>query len=436
MQTIIDQLIADFHERQLPEMTRRQIRLPWIQGKIDTVIGMRRSGKTWFLYQVMRELLQEGFPADALLYLNFEDERLMPITPSDLHHIPDTFYRRYPHLKERQCVYFFDEIQNVQGWESFVRRLLDSENVHICLTGSSARLLSTEIATSLRGRSLATEIFPFNFAEFLEHAGIDSKMDKQPGSRRRALLENRFSAYLETGGFPEVQGLEKNHRIRVLQEYLDVVVLRDLIERHGISNVTALRYMIRHLMNSSACLFSVQKFHNDLKSQGIACGKNTLHEFFNYLADVYLFFPVCIHSGSERSRMVNPRKVYAVDTGMIRACSRSTSPDWGRLLENFVFMELRRRTGRIEYYRTQSGREVDFYVSYTSGKISLIQSTAKMEDEKTAEREISALSEAMEECRLSEASIVTFNTANKLQTNSGLIHVVPAWWWALMSVNQ
>jgi uncharacterized protein len=431
MQTIIDQLIADFHERDLPDLTRRQARLPWLPGKIDTVMGMRRSGKTWFLYQVMLDLVQEGFPWESLLYLNFEDERLMPITTSDLQQIPDTFYRRYPYLKDRQCVYFFDEIQNIPGWERFVRRLLDSENAHICLTGSSAKLLSTEIATSLRGRSLATEIFPFSFAEFLDHAGIDRRMDRHPGSRRRALLENRLTAYLDAGGFPEVQGLEGYYRVRVLQEYLDVVVLRDLIERHKISNVVALRYMIRHLMNSPSGLFSIQKFYNDLKSQGIACGKNTLHEFFDYLSDAYLFFPVLIHSDSERSRMVNPRKVYAVDTGMIRACSRSTSPDWGHLLENFVFMELRRRTWRIEYYLTQSRREVDFLAVDSSGKISLIQSAASMEDKKTAFREINALSEAMDECRVTEATIVTFNTEKHVKTASGHINILPAWKWAL-----
>ena len=432
MQTLIEQLIADFQERTLPHMTRRQAVLPWLPGKIDCVIGMRRSGKTWFLYQVMRELLLEGFPPEALLYLNFEDERLLPLTAPDLQQIPDTYYRRYPNLKNRQCAYFFDEIQNIQGWERFVRRLLDSEDAHICLTGSSAKLLSTEIATSLRGRSLATEVFPFSFAEFLEHCGIDSTLENQPGSKRRALLENKLSAYLDSGGFPEVQGLERHYRISILQEYLDVVVLRDLVERHRISNVVSLRYMIRHLMNSPAALFSVQKFYNDLKSQGIPCGKNTLHEFFDFLSDAYLFFPVYIRTDSERSRMVNPRKVYAIDTGMIRACSRSTSPDWGHLLENFVFMELRRTTRQIEYYRTESGREVDFCITDRSGNISLIQSAAAMEDPRTAVRETNALSEAMDECQVAEATIVTLNTEKYLDTESGRIHILPAWKWALM----
>ncbi len=431
MQTILEQLIADFHERELPSLTLRQTDLPWLPGKIDAVIGMRRSGKTWFLYQHMKRLIDAGVSRECLLYLNFEDERLLPMTTSDLQQITMAFYRRNPHLKSRECVYFFDEIQNIQGWEQFLRRLLDTEKAHICLTGSSAKLLSTEIATSLRGRSLATEIFPFSFAESLEHAGIGQKDTKPPGAKRRALLENRFQAYLTTGGFPEVQEIEAHYRTGILQNYLDVVVLRDLIERHNISSVVPLRYMIRHLLNAPAGLFSVQKFYNDLRSQGIPCGKNTLHEFLDYLTDAYLFFQVYIHADSPRARMVNPRKIYAIDTGLVRACSRKTTPDWGHLLENFVFMELRRQKVGIEYYRTQKGREVDFYITTADGTEHLIQVAAELGDQKTIQRETTALNEAMAECGHSKATILTFATEDHLTTASGQIHVLPAWKWAL-----
>ncbi len=431
MQTILDQLIADFQERDLPALTPRQTDLPWLPGKIDAVIGMRRSGKTWFLYQNMARLIGQDVPRECLLYLNFEDERLLPMTASDLTQIPAAFYRRAPHLKDEQCYYFFDEIQNIQGWDRFLRRLLDTEDTHICLTGSSAKLLSTEIATSLRGRALATEIFPFSFAESLEHAGIGQKDTKPPGAKRRALLENRFYAYLTVGGFPEVQNIEEHYRISVLQNYLDVVVLRDLVERHRLSNTVPLRYMIRHLLNAPAGLFSVQKFYNDLRSQGIPCGKNTLHEFLDYLTDAYLLFPVCIHTDSERARMVNPRKVYAIDTGLVRACSRRITPNWGHLLENFVFMELRRRTVDITYYRTAKGREVDFYLTDPDGASRLIQVATEIKEEKTRRRELAALTEAMTECRLSEATIVTLETEEHLKTEAGHIRVLPAWKWAL-----
>jgi len=392
---------------------------------------MRRSGKTWFLFQVISDLLEGETPKESILYLNLEDERLLPMTASELHLIPDMYFRRYPAARDRSCIFLFDEIQNVPGWEQFVRRLLDTENIHICLTGSSAKLLSREIATSLRGRSLATEIFPFSFSESLNNSGINTEDTRRPGAKKRALLENRMRTYLIEGGFPEVQNLVGEYRIRILQDYLDVVILRDLVERHRISNTVPLRYMIRHLMNAPASLFSVNKFYNDLKSQGISCGKNTLHEYLDYLSDAYLFFQVYVHSRSERARMVNPRKIYVIDTGLINACSRNTRPEWGHLLENFVFMELRRLYDTIEYYKTDNGHEVDFFVTDRQGRELLIQVAAEMEISVTRLRELKALIEAMKETGLRNATMVSLNHEEHLETEAGEIHILPAWLWAL-----
>lgn len=431
METLLEQLIADFHERAIPSVTRRHALLPWLPGKIDTVIGMRRTGKTCFIYQVMADLLSKGVSRESVLYLNFEDERLLPMTAADLHRIPDTYYRRYPHLRDGQCVFFFDEIQNIEGWEQFCRRLLDTENVHICITGSSAKLLSREIATSLRGRSISTEIFPFGFIEALEHAGIDPGVGIRPGSKKRALLENRLYAYLLEGGFPEVHGIAQEHRIRVLQEYLDVVILRDLVERHKISNTVPVRYMVRHLLNSPAAPFSVNKYYNDLRSQGIPCGKNALHEYLEHLSDAFLFFQASLHTRSERARMVNPRKIYAIDTGLVQACSRSVGRDFGHLLENLVYLELRRRNQTIEYYKTFGGYEVDFFVTDHSGRESLIQVSAEMKNPATRQRELRALVEAMKECRATHATVVTLTEEERLETDAGKIDIVPAWLWTL-----
>ena len=432
METILEELIADFHERSLPTFTRRHVQLPWLPNKIDTIIGMRRSGKTWFVFQVISDLLSSEIHRESILYLNLEDERLLPMTASDLRKIPDIYYRRYPQLRDRSCAFFFDEIQNIPGWEQFIRRLLDTENIHICLTGSSSKLLSHEIATSLRGRSIATEIFPFSFSEALEHAGIDASGGRRPGAKKRALLENRLLAYLLEGGFPEVQKIDAEYRVRILQDYLDVVILRDLVERHQISNIVPLRYMIRHMLNAIASLFSVNKFYNTLKSQGIRCGKNTLHEYLDYLSDAYLFFQVYVHTNSERVRMVNPRKIYAIDPGLVRACSSSVHTDWGHLLENFVFLELRRFFVIIEYYRTKKGHEVDFIVTDRgSGQRSLIQVCADMKEPVTRKRELRSLLEAMKECALSDATVVTLNQEEKLETEAGRIHILPASLWAL-----
>ena len=431
MENLIDQLIADFHERELPHFTRRHARLPMLPNKVDSVIGMRRSGKTWFLYQAISDLLAKGAKKESILYINFEDERMLPIKTADLHEIPDVYYRRYPHLKDVDCTFMFDEIQNVPGWEKFIRRLLDQEKAHICITGSSARLLSREIATSLRGRAIPTEIFPFSFTETLEHADIDWGSGKRPGAKKRALLENRFRAYLLEGGFPEIQGIENNLRLRMLQDYLNVVLFRDIVERYRISSTAPLRYMIRHLLNSTACLFSVNKFYNDIKSQGISCSKNTLHEYLGHLSDAFLLFQVPIHTHSERGRMVNPKKIYAIDTGLIQACVHRPTPDWGHLLENFVFLKLRRSDHQIEYYRTKAGREVDFIVTDRQGKQSLIQVSAEMKAADTKKRELAALSEAMRECAIDKADIITMDHEEDIKTDSGYIKVSPAWLWAL-----
>jgi hypothetical protein len=431
METLIEGLIADFHERSLPTFTRRRVSLPLLPNKIDTVIGMRRTGKTWFLFQVMADLLAQGQSRESILYVNLEDERLLPMQASDLQQISEIYYRRYPGMHEKLCWFFFDEVQNIPGWERFVRRLLDTGRMRLCVTGSSSRLLSREIATSLRGRSLATEMFPFSFAECLDHQGVGIEPDLRPGAKKRALLANRFHAYLDQGGFPEAQGIDNDHRIRILQDYLDVVILRDLVERYQIAGTAALRYLIRHLVNSAGSLFSVNKFYNDLKSQGIAVSKNTLHDYLQYLSDAYLFFQVPIHAGSERSRLVNPRKVYAIDTGLARACSRSLNPDRGRLLENLVFLELRRKHATIEYYKTRSGREVDFLVTDRSGRQTLVQAAAVLRDAETRTRELKALDEAMVELGLNRAVIVTLDQEENLETGCGRIEITPAWQWLL-----
>jgi len=257
MNAIIEQLIANFQETQPPELTRRDVEIPWLDNKIDTVIGMRRSGKTWFLFQVISDLLTKGHPIESILYMNFEDERLLPLSVSDLYLITDSYYRRYPFMRDQKSFLFFDEIHNIHGWEKYVRRLFDTENVHICLTGSSAKMLSQEIATSLRGRSISTEIFPFSFSEYLKYHHISSDMKRRPGKKRRAVIENKLQNYLLEGGFPEIQNVKHEYRVRILQEYLNVVILKDLVERHQISNTTPLRYLSRHLFNSTSCLFSI-----------------------------------------------------------------------------------------------------------------------------------------------------------------------------------
>ncbi len=431
MDTLLEQLIADFHERPLPELTPREVALPSLPGKIDAIIGMRRTGKTWYLYQAMQGYLQQGVPREALMYINFDDERLLPLQANDLGKITTAYYRLFPAHRQRTCYFFFDEIQNIEGWEAWLRRLVDTERVQIAVTGSSAKLLSKEIATALRGRSITTEIFPFSLREALTHEGQKADAGARPGAAKRALLENRLRRYLHRGGFPEVQSIGDDYRIRILQEYVDVVVLRDIVERYKVGNIQPLRYLIRRIIGAPATLFSINKFHNELKSQGISCSKNTLYDYLEYLSDAYLVYTVPIHSRSQRAKQVNPRKVYTIDTGLANAFLHRPRSDWGRLLENFVFMELRRQGLEIEYYRSGNAFEVDFITTDASGAQALYQVCLDISEPETHKREIRALIEAMKETGLAQATLLTLNEEEKIETDAGIINVLPVWYWAI-----
>lgn len=427
---MIEQIILDFRERPFPISHPRIAQLPLLPGKVDTVIGIRRAGKTYFVYQILQDLLDKGIAKESILYINFEDERLLPLMAKDLQKILDTFYRLYPENKNKKCYFVFDEIQNIEGWDKFVRRLLDTENVHLLLTGSSAKLLSKEIATALRGRTISTEIFPYSFKEIISfEKNIDTTT--QPSSKTRAFINNRVRYYLLQGGFPEVFGLEQEYRTRLLQGYVDVVTLRDIVERYEISNVHALRTLIRSLLTSPASLFSVNKFYNDLKSQGVSCTKNDLYVFLDYLADAYLVYPISIFNRSERVRRTNPKKIYVVDNGLITAFSHDADSDWGKHLENFVFLTLRRQNLTIEYYRTMQNSEVDFVTTSYNGQHALYQVALHLDDQKTRAREINALQQAMQELKISKGTIITLEHTETIQIESGIIEVRPAAYWAL-----
>ena len=423
--------IADFQERDLPRVTPRDLALPGLPGKADAVVGMRRSGKTFFLYQQIGERIASGTDRGRLLYFNFEDERLLPLSAADLWRIPEAFYRRFPANREHLCWFFFDEIQNVPGWETFVRRLLDTEKIALVLTGSSSRLLSREIATSLRGRSLATEILPFSFAESLRHEGIGLPGRWPPGAKARSLLEHRFERYLESGGFPEVQAVSQDLRVRVLQEYIDVVIFRDVVERHGVDNLPALRYLERSLLASPAGRFSISKLYNDLKSQGMRVSKDTLYEYLAHLEDSFLLFTLAIASPSARVRQVNPRKCYPIDPALAAAISFRASGDIGHLLETTVCLELRRRRRSLAYVVTRSGYEVDFLSEDSRGARELVQVCAGLEDPATRQRELRALEEGMKETSCERATLVTLREEGTADIAGRPIRIVPAWRWLL-----
>ena len=429
MKNIIAQLIDDFHERELPAPIPRDQKLPEIKGKADAVIGMRRAGKTWFCYQKMAELLDAGIEKTKILYLNFEDDRLLGFDINHFQHVLDVYFGKYPEHRNFGCYFFFDEIQRIDQWEIFIRRLLDTENVQVYITGSSSKLLSVEIATSLRGRSLPIEIFPFSFREFLKYHGLFLDTPKTFGAKTSSTLRKAAKDYLEIGGFPEVQRLERNLRMEILQGYIDSVLLKDIIERHGVGNIMALKHMVRSVMVSPGGKFSVNKFYNTLRSMAVKCTKNNLYDYLDHLVDAFVFSKATLHTRSEKVRLVNPAKIYTIDTGLLNAMTFRNSFNYGPLLENMVFMHLRRKGNDIEYVKTKDGYETDFFArNKATGDVKLIQVCWDVSDKKTFERELRGLKSAMAEFAITSGTIVTWDEELELEDE---ITVVPAWKWLL-----
>lgn len=430
MKEQLSQLIDDFHERNLPIPLSRSNVFPQIQGKADVVIGMRRAGKTWFCYQKIHELLKAGIKKNEILFLNFEDDRLLEFKLHHFQEILDVYYAKYPENRNQTSYFFFDEIQRIDQWEIFIRRLIDTENVQIYLTGSSSKLLSKEIATGLRGRSLIIEIFPFSFYEFLIFHGLFKDKPKTFGAKNASVLRKAVKNYFETGGFPEVQNIDHNLRIEILQGYINSVLLKDVIERHKVGNIVAIKYLIRHIMISSGRKFSVNKFYNTLKSMSVKCTKNSLYGYLDHLIDAFVFFKVPIHTRSEKARQLNPVKIYTIDTGLLNAMTFRNSSDAGLLLENMVFMHLRRNNFDVEYVNTRQGYETDFFARHKiTNKVKLIQVCWTMSDIKTFDREVKGLVSAMDELSVSSGTIVTWDDETMIDSR---IKVLPVWKWLLL----
>ncbi|MBW1998888.1 MAG: ATP-binding protein, partial [Deltaproteobacteria bacterium] len=274
---IIRQKIVDAEASLIPAFTRRDVHVPLVPNKAIAVIGMRRTGKTTFLWQVLKDHMEAGIPREGILYFNFDDERLAEVTAADLSILIEEYYRLHPEWRDlRRALFLLDEIQVVPGWERFARRVLDTENVDLFLSGSSARMLSREVATSMRGRAMEAVVFPFSFREFLRHHGREIEDPERATKAVRSALRKDLETYLKLGGFPEAQGASDRDRVELLRGYVDATLLRDVIERHGISQPVALRHMTRHLLANAAGLFSVNRFYNDLKSRGLRISKDSL----------------------------------------------------------------------------------------------------------------------------------------------------------------
>lgn len=423
---ILKEILLDFQGAPLATGVPRRLALMPVAGKASACIGVRRSGKSTYMFQIMEQLLRSGVTRQNILYLNFFDDRLHGLRGETLDRVLEAYYSLYPEKKNTEKVYcFFDEIQAVAGWEPFVERLMRTEKCEVYITGSSAQMLSREIATQMRGRALSWEMFPFSFREFLDHQGIEGSPPFS--AKARLLVQKGFEEFWERGGFPEVAGLDRRLRIKIHQEYFNAVLFRDLVERHDVSHPRAITDLAHRLVDNISSLYTVNSLTGYLKSLGHKAPKAAVSDYLAWFEDAYFLFTVRLFDASLARANVNPKKVYCIDHSLVTSVSSGILVNSGHLLENLVFTALRRVTPEICYVKTRSGREVDFIARMEDRSRMLVQVCESLADPRTRKRELVALAEAMAEHKLTSGIIVTQDEEDQVEVEAGKVAIVPAW---------
>ena len=375
-------------------------------------VGLRRAGKTYFLYQLIKERYAE---IEKVLYLNFEDERLIDLTYNEL----DLIIEAYQELYNQKPAIFFDEIQNITHWEKFVRRLADSD-YKIMVTGSNAEMLSSEISTTLGGRFLTKEITPLTFSEFLTFNAISLQPNFE-FSDQLYKVKQYYEQYIKFGGFPELIRFENK------REYLSNVYQKlfygDLIARYTIANPKALKLLVKKIAESVNNETSINRIKNLIQSVGIPLGNNTLFEYLSYLNNSYLIVDIS-NFASKFVERETKKKYYFLDTGILNLFLVDQDT---KLLENLVFIELRRRYEKGIYFFKRKN-EVDFYVP--EAKL-LVQVSYNLNAPETRKREMKGLIEAMKELEINDGVIITYDSQETIKIDNFVITVIPAWKWLL-----
>lgn len=420
------ELIKDFQERRLPEPVERDLKYP-LETPLNRAVvfsGPRRSGKTYLMYIGIKELLARGEDRDQILYVNFEDIRLAGANAQDLNDLLEVYFEIYPENRTKKVWFFLDEVQVVPDWERFVRTLVDMENMNVFVTGSSSKLMSKEIATSMRGRSLTYDVYPFSFAEVLRADGIEH--EEYLSLTQKAKIVRKLEDYVRYGGYPETV-IYREEWERILREILDVTIFRDIVERYDVKNIKVLKIFLNAIFNSKE--FSIHKFFNFLKSQGTKVGKNTLYNYFEYFADSFIVFPLRRFSYSYKDVESSIPKIYLVDNGLL---SLQGIRDMGRLIENIVFVELKRKGIKdFFYYRSTSDREVDFVIRDGKTVKELIQVCYDIDNFSTKERETRALLNGSKELNCDDLLIITWDYEAEEDVSGKMIKYIPLWKWLI-----
>lgn len=428
-------LILD-SQKNRPALTSRDVDVPLLKRMSVSIVGARRSGKTFRTYQVIHDMIEAGIKTENICRVQFNDHRLAGLSANRLSVVDEAYYSLYPEKKSsgETVLFIFDEIQRVDGWEDYVLNLIDSSSHRVICTGSTSKMLKGEIAAGLRGKNFPLELLPFSFREFLRHYGIDEDTVSTEG---KSHLRNQFKKYLTQGGFPGLLDLDEFRHIDMLQTYWDTMILRDIVEAHpnDTMNITTFTLFARSLLSRIACPMTIRKIAANLHEAGIRFSIETLYKYLSYLEESFMVFTVPYFSPSENIRNRNYRKPYAIDWALGGAIAPAGAVSPSRMLENAVFVELKRRGNDIYYLKTRKSEEIDFIAvsrkKRGAGTSELIQVCLQVDNQETFEREIRGLPEAASFIGNNHATLVTMDNDRTIEKNGCTINIVPAWKWFL-----
>ena len=418
----VREYIVDFQKGELPQITPRELEVEPKTTLINTIIGPRRAGKTYYLYQLMR-----GIPKQEILYLNFEDIRLVSVTFKEFLDIIN-IHTEITNTKPSHI--FLDEPQVVMGWEKGVRTLLDQHKFKIVLTGSSSKLLSKELATQLRGRTITHLLLPYSFSEFLAYNGFH--VPKVLSSEEKAKIRSYLDRWLEWGGYPDVVKTESTgEKMKILDGYRELIIYKDVVERYGIKTPFLAKLLIEHLVSSFSKEFSVNAFFNLLKSRSIKVSKKTLYNYLSLIEDSVAIFLVEKYSPKLKEQKLSPKKVYLCDT----ALAYRQRHEKAKLMENMVFLQLKRMQNLNPelgiYYWKNHQHEVDFVIKEGQKVRKAIQVTYAESRAEVQKREVKGLLASTDELKPKELEIITWNYEGVEVREGKKITFIPLWKWLL-----
>lgn len=408
----------------------RDLQLPVNAGQIITVTGIRRCGKSSMMKIVANKLVAAGVNVSRILWVNFDDERLDGMGPESLDEILQAYREMYPANELASVYMFFDEIQMVEKWELFIMRVYKTYCKNIYVSGSNARMLSSQLATSLRGWPVEFEAFPLSFKEYLHFKSLEASPYDEQG---RAILAGVCRQYLHESAFPEITLMdEESMKLRKVQGYFNTMLFRDLMEHYGLSNPEVIKYFLKRLMLNITKPTSVNAIYNDIKSQGRKVDKNSLYELADMACNIFLFHRVNRWSPSLIKETGRLPKYYIADNGLRNGLLMPQSDDDGKLLENAVYLQLRRHLEpmqKISYY--SDSYECDFVVQRDEHIETLVQACWSIEDEDTRRRELRGIKAAADATGCRNCTIVTADENETLDYEGLTVEIVPAWKWLL-----